>query len=189
MIESAGAYGVWFERRRFGPHPTRQQLLSLTDQDLVDGDPKLYVQRFKYRDECQRLFTGLSVMNYAMEDGIGIRVSTSSFGGGLILREVFEEREDFKNKPVHTAFLITRNAIFKIKNLTPQALAKAEKAKLDFRLSRLKLVSDKIRLRDIFLDEKREDAELLERVIRQSIEAAKKKVGSQGYVTSLARLN
>lgn len=189
MIESAGAYGIWFERRRFEPQPTRIQLLTLNDQDLVDKNAKLYVQRFAYRKECQRLLNGLSVMNYAMEGRIAIRVNTPSLGDGLILREVFEEQEDFKNKPVRTAFLITSQAIFKIRNLTPQALAKAEKAELDFRLSRLKLVSNKIEIRDIFLDDKREDAELLERIIRQSIEVAKKKVGQQQYAANLASLN
>lgn len=191
MIESAGAYGPWFEWKRFGePKPTREQLLTLSDHDLVIKDPNLYLQRFAYRKECQRLFQGLSIMNHAMEKGVGIQVNGSSLGDGLILRETFKERDStHRGKTNRTAFLITKGAIFKIVNLTPKALEKADKAEVNFRLSRLALVSDKIKLRDIFLDDRPEDAELFDKAIRQSIEAAGKKIGPQEYSANLARLN
>jgi len=50
MVESAGAYGPWFEwGRSEKPKPTREQLLALSDEDLIDKDTKLYLQRFQYR--------------------------------------------------------------------------------------------------------------------------------------------
>jgi len=129
-------------------------------------------------------------MNCAMEDGIAIPVNTPSLGDGLILRETFKE-EDVNNrdKLVLKAFLMTKNAVYKINNLTPKALEKAEKAQVQCRLKRLEWVSDRIWIRDILLDDKREDAEMLDIIIKRSIETAKKKVGTQEYAANLARLN
>lgn len=191
MVESAGVYGPWFEWERFGkPQSTREQLLALGDHDLILKDPNLYFQRDGYRKECQRIFQGISLMIYAMEEGIGIQVNDPSLGDGLILRETFEERDPaHRGKFVRTAFLVTKGAVFKIRNLAPRALEKTEKARVDFRLIRLRLVSDKIIFRDIFLDDKPEDGTLLHRVIKQSVETAKKKVGPQEYAANLARLS
>lgn len=192
MRETAGVYGPWFEWKRQGESlPTREQLLSLSDQDLALKDIRLYLRRFEYRKECQRIFSGLSVINYAMNNGIGICVNTPAWGDGLILRETFKENNNisWKNKLTLNAFLVTANAVFKIGNLTPKALEKAEKAEVGFRLKRLAMVSDKIRLRDIFLDDKPSDGDLLDSVIRRSIETAKKKVGPQEYIANLASLN
>lgn len=191
MVESAGVYGPWFEWRRGGePQPTREQLLVLSDEDLAFKDIRLYLERFEYRKECQRIFSRLSILNHAMEDAVGIRVNTPSIGDGLILRETFEERDlACRNKLNLMAFLISPNAVYKVGPLTPKALEKTEKAEVGFRLKRLELVSDRIRLRDIFLDNKRSDAELLDTVIRRSVEAAKKKIGPQEYFANIIRLN
>ena len=104
MVESTGAYGPWFEWQRS----------KLKSAGEVQPDSN----RLAYQKECQRIFMGLSVMNHAMEDGIGIRVNTPEMGDGLILKETFKDWDvTYRDQLVLNAFLVTSNAVFKINNL------------------------------------------------------------------------
>lgn len=171
MVESAGAYGPWFEWKGFKePKPTRRQLLVLGDQNLVDKDPRLYLERLAYRKECQRIFRGLSITNFTLGERIAIPVNTPSLGDGLLLRETFEEKPAPWMKPQRKAFLITENTIFKVGPLTPSALGKAEKAVKEARLKRLELACPRSTLRDVLIDNDEQDGARLKMVVRKSFE-------------------
>ena len=129
-------------------------------------------------------------MNYALEDKVGIRVNTPSLGDGLILRSTFEERDlAYRDKFVRKALLVTNSAVFKVGPLTPQALEKAEKAEVSWRLMRLALVSDKIGLEDIFFRDNFWDGELLNRTIRRSVKPATANIDTEEYRAKLVGLN
>lgn len=172
MVESAGAFGPWFE---WGMSPQRTET-------AVKPDPRLLA----YQAECKRIFEGLRVINFALIDKIGIPIRDSSLGDGLILRETFQERDPFNRRKLSLmAFLITPTAIFEVGPLTSKALERAEGAQINFRLERLMFGSKKMRITDLFCESDRDgfwDVEKFSSIIKQSVKTAATKVGPEEYI-------
>ena len=173
--QSTGVYGLWYE----------QNQNMITEEEWPKILAKSEGQERKiYAQECKRIYYEVALNNIALNNKIAINVTLEK-QHGLILRQTFTEKNPVGKKELYT-FLILEDSILKVGPLTPKSLEKAEKADVDYRLSRLKMINEELSAVDLFDRNNLRDANRFASIIKESFSEALK---NEGYLSYEKRYN